>query len=98
MFTKRLLELMAMAIIGDSVLCILSPTRHTGLWLGGPGWWQRTWRPFMDNPRITRALGVLGLGFGLWLAWREEEPEEAEEIAESVEPRRFTQRLAEVLQ
>ena len=97
MFTRRLLELMAMAIIGDSLLCILSPRRHTNLWLSGPNWWQKPWKFFVDNPSLTRAFGVLGLGFGLWLAWREEEPEELEELAEAVQPRRWTRKMAEVM-
>jgi hypothetical protein len=94
MITRRFLESMAMAIIGDSVLCIVSPQRHTGLWLSGPRWWRETWRPFVKNPNLTRLLGVLGLGFGLWLAWRQEP--DMEEIEEEIAPRR-TRRLAEAM-
>jgi hypothetical protein len=72
MRTQRLLETAAMMIIGDSVLCMASPRRHLSLWLNGPGWWQRLWQPFIRNAGMTRALGAAGLGFGLWLAWREE--------------------------
>jgi hypothetical protein len=65
------------------------------LWLGGPRWWQQTWKPFVDKPKVTRALGVLGLGFGLWLAWREEQTEER---TPDETPRPWSRRLAEVMQ
>ncbi|HEX5245052.1 MAG TPA: hypothetical protein VFW23_17470 [Tepidisphaeraceae bacterium] len=74
MITRRLLETFAMAIIGDSVLCILNPRGHTSLWLNGPAWWERTWRPIVRHPATTRLLGALGLGLGIWLAWKQEEP------------------------
>jgi hypothetical protein len=70
--TNRLLETVAMTIIGDSVLCVLSPRRHISLWLDGPRWWQHAWSPLVRQAGLTRALGVLGLGFGVWLAWRQQ--------------------------
>jgi hypothetical protein len=70
--SERILETVAMTIIGDSALCVVSPQRHISLWLSGPGWWERTWRPFVRHPALTRALGVFGLGFGLWLATKAE--------------------------
>jgi hypothetical protein len=76
MFSRRLLETLAMAIIGDSVLCVVAPRRHTGLWLGGPVWWRKVWRPFVDHPTLTRLLGAAGVAFGLWLA-RTQEPSPA---------------------
>ena len=70
--TRRLLETLAMAAIGDGVLCMISPRRHTGLWLSGPEWWRRAWAPFVEHSTLTRLLGAVGVGFGLWLAWRQE--------------------------
>jgi hypothetical protein len=72
MWGKRLLEVAAMIAIGDSLLCILSPRRHTSLWLDGPPVWRRACEPFVKHPDMTRMLGLFGLGFGLWLAWRQE--------------------------
>lgn len=72
MISRRLMETAAMTIIGDSFLCVLSPRRHTSLWLEGPQWWQRAWKPFVRHPGLTRALGAFGIGFGVWLAWRQE--------------------------
>jgi len=70
--TRRILETLAMLIIGDSILCIVSPRRHASLWLEGPQWWHRAWRPFIEHSAITRILGAFGLGLGIWLAWKQE--------------------------
>ena len=93
MFTRRLLETVAMTIIGDSVLCMISPRRHTALWLSGPHWWQRAWEPFVRHPGVTRAMGAVGLGFGLWLAWQQE-PQVSEREFEPI-GRLEARRLAE---
>ena len=72
MLTRRILETLAMLIIGDSILCIVSPRRHASLWLEGPQWWHRAWRPFIEHSAITRTLGAFGLGLGIWLARKQE--------------------------
>jgi len=71
MISERLAETVAMLAIGDGLLCAVQPERHTNLWLNGPSWWQRAWRPVVDRPNVTRLLGLAGVGFGLWLASRE---------------------------
>jgi len=71
MISERLAETVAMLAIGDGLLCAVQPERHTNLWLNGPAWWQRGWRPVVDHPNVTRLLGLAGVGFGLWLASRE---------------------------
>lgn len=69
---RRVLETAAMMIIGDSVLAMLAPRRHVGLWAEGPAWWERTSAPFLRRPQMTRLLGLAGLGLGVWLARRSE--------------------------
>jgi len=71
MIAQRIYECIAMMAIGDGFLCAVRPKRHTGLWLNGPAWWQTMWRPVVDRPMLTRALGLVGIGFGYWLASRE---------------------------
>lgn len=95
MVTKRVLETVAMTIIGDSVLCMVSPRRHVSLWMRGPRWWQRMCDPFVRHPDMTRTLGAVGLGIGLWLAWRQEPPAEIEEPARL--PRRLMRQFEEVV-
>jgi hypothetical protein len=52
--------------------------------------------PFVNYPGLTRSLGLLGLGFGVWLAWKQE-PSIAEIRAENGSKHRWTGRLAEAL-
>jgi hypothetical protein len=94
MLARRLLETAAMTIIGDSMLCVISPRRHVSLWMDGPKWWRRSFQPFVRHPDLTRALGVIGVGFGLWLAWRQE-PGISLEEREVTLPRRIGRRLEE---
>jgi len=90
--TKRLLEIAAMAVSGDGVLCMVSPRRHVSMWLDGPRWWRRTNERFLRHPDLTRFMGALGVGFGIWLAWRQEPEAPAFDAYESG-PRRWVKRL-----
>ena len=74
MIARRLIETLAMTIIGDSLLCVISPRRHVSLWASGPKWWQRAATPFVRRPGLTRALGTVGVAFGVWLASRQQPP------------------------
>jgi hypothetical protein len=51
--------------------------------------------PLVRHPDLTRMLGAFGLGFGLWLAWRQEPPADIEEPARF--PRRLMRQLEEVV-
>ena len=97
--TRRLLETIAMLMIGDSVLALISPSRHVSLWTSGPRWWERTFEPLVYHPRLTRALGALGLVLGVWLAWRQE-PAAPRRLRGNLgrNGRRWPQRLAEAMQ
>ncbi len=86
MMAKRLMETAAMSIIGDSLLCVVSPRRHVGLWMRGPEWWRKSCEPFVRHPTLTRLCGAAGVGFGLWLAWRQEPPAEKVEAEAGVQP------------
>ena len=94
MIGKRLMETFAMAIIGDSLLCVVSPRRHLSLWLNGPQWWRHTWEPFVRFPGLTRVLGMLGLGFGLWLAWTQEPQLSKPPVQNGALPHRWSRMLA----
>jgi hypothetical protein len=66
--TKRLLELSAMMVIGDSVLGLVAPTQHVRLWKAGPRPFRNAVEALEERPKITRSLSLAGLGLGLWWA------------------------------
>jgi len=68
---RRALESLAILMIGDGLLAATQPRRHVLLWQSGPRLWRNSIRPFIRNPGLTRLLGVVGLGLGLWLANRQ---------------------------
>ncbi len=68
---SRLKELLAAAMVGDSLLTLVQPRRHMLLWMDGPRWWSTIVQPFAERPALTRAFGILGVGLGLWLASRQ---------------------------
>lgn len=68
MVQKRLAELIGMLMIGDGLLTVLKPDRHTRLWKGGPEVWQDALRVFLRHPEATRWAGVAELALGVLLA------------------------------
>jgi hypothetical protein len=71
MWRKRILETLAMAIIGDGVVEVVAPRPHSLLWETGPEAARKTARFFAENPNLMRALGLAEIAFGLWLAFRQ---------------------------
>ena len=71
---KRITESVAMMMIGDAALALFDTQRHVRLWLDGPKFWRKAVLPFSERPGMTRALAVLGLGMGFWLAARQKPP------------------------
>lgn len=67
---RRVGELVAMAMIGDSIITLIRPRRHVTLWRQGPGWWRGLMDRFTDHPTATRGLALMELGSGLWLAFK----------------------------
>ena len=68
MNTRRIIQLVALLMIGDGVLGSLKPRWHSLLWDIGP-------KPFRDlienlaaHPANTRLLYALEVGVGVWLA------------------------------
>lgn len=71
MLSARIKECLAMAMIGDGVLAMIEPTRHTRLWESGPRWWRALVDPFLDRPALMRAIGAGETALGIWLATRQ---------------------------
>lgn len=72
-------ELVAILMIGDGVLALLQPRRHMRLWNTGPEPWRKLCAYFEERPAQTMAVGALSIGFGLWLASRQDEENDFED-------------------
>jgi hypothetical protein len=68
---KRIKEAIALLLIGDGIISILEPRRHTKLWVAGPGLYHRAMSPLKRRPIAAQAVGLALIGVGLWLAQRQ---------------------------
>lgn len=68
---KRIKEALAVLLIGDGIISVLEPRRHTKLWTGGPRGYRRAMHGIQDRPLIMQAMGLALIGAGLWLASRQ---------------------------
>ena len=60
-------DLAAMVLIGDGILNLVQPTRHTLLWSCGPKFYKETSRKLVSYPGVARGIGFTLIGIGLWL-------------------------------
>ena len=70
-WARRAAETFAALVIGDAVVELVVPRRHSLLWETGPAWSRRIARFFAENPNLMRLLGASQVAFGLWLALRQ---------------------------
>ena len=70
---NHILELVAIAMIGDGVLGVLFPKGHARLWKIGPSAWQDATEKFADNPEATRILSLAEVIIGVVLAFAQHE-------------------------
>lgn len=68
---KRIKEVLALILIGDGLISVLEPRRHTELWTSGPRPYRRAMRRLGRRPGTAQAIGVALIGVGLWLAARQ---------------------------
>ena len=71
MWTKRLVETLAITTIGDGIIQVVAPRGHALLWETGPEGFRKLARFFADNPNHMRLLGAAQTAFGVWLALRQ---------------------------
>ena len=69
----HILELAAIAMIGDGVLGVLFPKGHARLWKIGPSAWQDATEKFAQNPDATRILSLAEIIIGIILAFAQHE-------------------------
>ena len=71
MLVRRVTELAAMVLIGDGVIAMSAPSRHSLLWRGGPQLWGEFMQGLAERPNLVRTLGAAETSVGLWLALRQ---------------------------
>jgi hypothetical protein len=67
---RRIAEVVAMLMIGEGVLTLVAPRRHSLLWEFGPEGYKRAIEAFAEYPTLTRLVAAAEAGLGLWLALR----------------------------
>ncbi len=65
---ERFMELLAMLIVGDGVIALVAPRRHSLLWRFGPEGYRRAMEAFAEHPGLVRVLAAVEVVGGLWLA------------------------------
>ena len=70
---NQVLELVAIAMIGDGVLGVLFPKGHARLWKIGPAQWQDATEKFAENPDATRIASAAEIIIGVVLAFAQHE-------------------------
>ena len=68
MLTKRLLELAGLILIGDGLMGLLRPRRHSLLWHIGPQLAKAVTEELAEHPQTARAIYAGELALGIVLA------------------------------
>jgi len=68
LITRRLLQLGALFLIGDGVMGLLQPRRHSLLWHFGPEIARAATEELAENPRTARAVYFAEAAIGVALA------------------------------
>ena len=65
-FGRRVVDLMAVAMIGDGALGLVVPAEHMKTWTYGPQWWRDLINFFADRPGLTRVVGAVEITVAFW--------------------------------
>jgi hypothetical protein len=71
MNTRRIIQLVALLMIGDGVLGFFKPRWHSLLWNVGPKPFRDLMRNLAAHPDDTRLLYAIEVGLGTWIASRQ---------------------------
>ncbi len=67
----RLQEALAIFLIGDGLVAMVEPRRHTRLWMGGPAPYRQLMETLERQPRLAQIVGAAQVVLGLWWASRQ---------------------------
>jgi hypothetical protein len=70
-WARRLKETFAILTVGDGIIEVIFPTKHSLLWEVGPARVRRVAGLCAENPNLMRLLGAAQVAFGIWLAQRQ---------------------------
>lgn len=65
---RHLKEVLAIMLVGDGMIGLVAPRRHSLLWKFGPESHKRIMTDFAKRPALVRLLSAASVGVGLWLA------------------------------
>ena len=65
-FGRRIVDLTAVAMIGDGALALIVPAEHLKTWICGPQWWRGLVNFFAERPGLTRVVGAAEIYAALW--------------------------------
>lgn len=65
---RKVKEFLAILMVGDGVIGLAAPRRHSLLCKFGPGSYERIVTNFSGRPVLVRLLSGISVGAGLWLA------------------------------
>ena len=69
--TRRLVQLGALFLIGDGVMGLLKPRRHSLLWHFGPELARAVTEELADDPKVARSVYLAEVVLGIALAARQ---------------------------
>jgi uncharacterized protein YjeT (DUF2065 family) len=67
---SRWQEFLGMILIGDGILNLLQPDRHSAIWNCGPEAYRKAARKLQEQPNAARGLGLAFVALGIWLGRR----------------------------
>lgn len=65
-FRRRVVDLTAVAMIGDGALALVVPAEHTKTWICGPQSWRRLINFFAERPGFTGVVGAVEICAAVW--------------------------------
>ena len=67
---NRLMQTLAIGMIGAGIIGAIRPKRHMRLWRFGPDAYRDFIDALADRPKTTRLMAAAQAGLGVWLALR----------------------------
>ena len=67
---NRLVETLAIGMIGAGIIGAIRPKRHMRLWRFGPNAYRDFIDAIADRPKTARLMHIAEAGLGVWLALR----------------------------